>query len=81
MAEESKQEKLENGVENGLEESTAIEKPEAKQLTCKIKEMSEQLNSKIFKLPQTSVEIPGAKLIQKFEIGENKQPHIYARTA
>ena len=77
MAEESKQEKL----ENGLEESAATEKPEAKRLTCKIKEMSEQLDSRIFKLPQTSVEIPGAKLIKKFEIGENKQPHIYARMA
>ena len=52
MAEESKQEKLENGVENGLEESAATEKPEAKRLACKMKEMSEHLDSKIFKLPQ-----------------------------
>ena len=80
MAEESKPEVLENNVvENGVEDSTATEKSETKRLACKMKEMSEQLDNKIFKLPQTPVEIPGEKLIRKFEIGVNGQPHIYTR--
>ena len=60
MAEESKQEKLENGVENGLEESAATEKPEAKRLACKMEEMSEHLDQ----TASTSMEIPGAKVIR-----------------
>ena len=70
MAEESKPEKLENGVNNGEEDSTDTEKSEPERLAYRMKEMSEQLDNKIFKLPQTSVEIPGAKMIRKFEIGE-----------
>ena len=70
MAEESKPDKLENGVNNGEEDCTDTEKSEPERLACRMKEMSEQLDNKIFKLPQTSVEIPGAKMIRKFEIGE-----------
>ena len=81
MAEESKPEKLEQGVDNGEEDCTDTQKSEPERLACRMKAMSEKLESDdkklIFKLPQKSVEIPGAKMIRKFEIGQNKQPHKY----
>ena len=79
MAEESKSENLESEVDDGVEDSTATEKSETKRLACKMKEMSEQLDNKMFKLPQTPVQIPGATMIQKFEISENEQSHIYTK--
>ena len=74
MAEESKPEKLEQGVDNGEEDCTDTQKSEPERLACRMKAMSEKLESDdkklIFRLPQKSVEIPGAKMIRKFEIGE-----------
>ena len=79
MAKESKPviEKFEFGF--GVEDSIATEKSETKQLACKMKEMSEQLDNNIFKLPQTPVKIPGAKMIRKYEIGKNEQSQIYTQ--
>lgn len=59
--------------------TVATEKSESKRLACKMKEIStalRPLESKIiFQLPQKPVVIPGAKLIRKFEIGENEQSY------
>ena len=76
MAEKSKPEKLENGMNKGEEDCTDTEKSEPKRLACRMKAISEQLDNNIFKLPQKSMEIPDAKMIRKFEIG---QSHMYTQ--
>ena len=73
MAEESTPE------QSAREASVTTEKSESKRLACKMKEISTALDNKIFQLPQKPVEIPGAKLIRKFEIGENEQPHKFMK--